>query len=80
MPAPTHHAVQTMMGMAKDRPDPKAVTQWLVAFLGKRPLDMKKDLLNTFETEIADNYKNAADVRSATLVTKVIQKVREGLR
>jgi hypothetical protein len=80
MPTPVHHAVQTMMGMAKDRPDPKSVTQWLVAYLGKRPLDMKKDLLNTFETEIADNFQDAASVRAATLVTKVIQKVRENLR
>ncbi|MBL8631097.1 MAG: hypothetical protein JNM81_15795 [Rhodospirillaceae bacterium] len=74
------NTVETMMGMAKDRPDPKAVSQWLVAFLGKRPLEAKKALLNTFETEIAHKYSGPSDVRAATLVTKTIQKVRDGLR
>lgn len=73
-------AVQTMIGMAKDRPDPKAVSQWLVAYLGKRPLDMKRQLLATFETDIAKRYNAATDQRAATLVTKVIEKVRDTLR
>ncbi|MBL8643165.1 MAG: hypothetical protein JNK21_04465 [Rhodospirillaceae bacterium] len=73
-------AVQTMMGMAKDRPDPKAVSQWLTAYLGKRPLEAKQAALNAFETEVSANYKSATDQRAATLVLKVIGKVRETLR
>jgi len=69
-----------MMNMARERPDPKAVSQWLVAYLGKRPLEMKRDLLKTCEAEIASKYAGPADARAATLVLKTIQKVREGLR
>jgi len=72
--------VPTMMNMARERPDPKAVSQWLSAFLGKRPLKMKQDLLTGFETEIKAKYSGAADVRAATLVLKMIENVRETLR
>jgi hypothetical protein len=74
------NAVETMMGMAKATPNPQAVSNWLTAFLGKRPLDMKRELLNTFETEVTSKYTAATDQRAATLVVKVIQKVRETLR
>ena len=73
-------AVPTMMEMAKARPDPKAVSQWLSAYLGKRPLEMKRALLDGFETEIKTKYASAEHTRAATLVLKMIQKVRESLR
>jgi hypothetical protein len=72
--------VPTMMDMARARPDPKAVSQWLVAYLGKRPLAMKRDLLATCEAEIKRKYSGPADTRAATLVLRVIDKVRESLR
>ncbi|MDX2145196.1 MAG: hypothetical protein SFV19_17710 [Rhodospirillaceae bacterium] len=72
--------VQTMMDMARVRPDPKAVSQWLAAYLGKRPLDMKQELLASFEKTIAAKFSAPADQRAATLVVKTIQKVRETLR
>jgi len=73
-------AVQNMIKMAKERPDPKGVSNWLIAFLGKRPLKMKQDMLNAFESEISSTYNAPADQRAATLVVKVIQKVRETVR
>jgi hypothetical protein len=72
--------VPTMMNMARERPDPKAVSQWLAAYLGKRPLKMKRELLDGFAAEIKGKYAGAADMRAATLVLKMIEKVREGLR
>lgn len=72
--------VPTMIDMARARPDPKGVSQWLVAYLGKRPLDMKRDLLAACEAEIKANYASPADTRAATLVLRVIEKVRESLR
>lgn len=73
-------AVQTMMGFAKDRPDPKIVSNWLVAYLGKRPREMKLDLLKTFTKEATALLANPADTRAATLVLKVIEKVRENVK
>ncbi len=72
--------VPTMMNMARERPDPKGVSQWLSAYLGKRPLKMKRDLLAGFEAEIKAKHSSAADVRAATLVLKMIERVRESLR
>jgi hypothetical protein len=72
--------VPTMMNMARERPDPKAVSQWLTAYLGKRPLDMKRDLLARCEAEITAKHSGPADARAATLVLKTIQKIREGFR
>ena len=72
--------VTTMVNMARERPDPKGVSQWLIAYLGKRPLDMKLELLKGFEAEIKAKHLGAADVRAATLVLKMIEKVRETLR
>lgn len=73
-------AIQNMMRMAKDRPDPKGVSNWLVAFLGKRPRDMKRTMLTDFEAEVMRTYTAPADQRAATLVVKVIQKVRETVK
>ncbi len=72
--------VPTMMNMARERPDPKAVSQWLSAYLGKRPLDMKRALLAGFEAEIKSKHASPADARAATLVLKMIAKVSETLR
>ncbi|MSO97619.1 MAG: hypothetical protein EXR11_05285 [Rhodospirillaceae bacterium] len=72
--------VPTMMGMARERPDPKAVVQWLSAYLGKRPVDMKRALLDGFAAEIKAKHSGPTDVRAATLVLKMIEKVRETLR
>jgi hypothetical protein len=72
--------VPTMMDMARARPDPKAVSQWLVAYLGKRPLSMKRDLLAICEAEIKTKHAGPADTRAATLVLRVIEKIRETLR
>jgi hypothetical protein len=73
-------AVQVMIGMAKDRPDPKAVINWLTAYLGKRPADAKREALAAMEKEINNKLSQAAETRAATLVLKSVQRVRETVR
>ena len=41
---------QTLLAMARDRPDPKIVGDWLTAYLGKRPLDARRAVLVALST------------------------------
>jgi hypothetical protein len=63
--------------MAKDRPDPKIVTNWLTAYLGKRPLEAKRAILNTLAQQAQRG--TGADARTAGLVSRVIQKLQNEL-
>jgi hypothetical protein len=69
-------ALQTLLGMAKDRPDPKIVTQWLTAYLGKRPVEIKQSILATLAQDLA---RSGADARVTGLVSRVIQKLQNDL-
>lgn len=71
--------VQMLLGVAKDRPDPRAVSTWLVAYLGTRPLKAKFAALDTLESQIK-SLVPAPEKRVLGLVLGVIEKTRAGLR
>lgn len=74
MPEP----VQMILDVAKDRPDPRAVSTWLTAYLGTRPLKAKHAALSALESQIAAYA--VTEPRAVGLITRVIQKQRETLR
>jgi hypothetical protein len=68
-----------LLDVARDRPDPRAVTTWLVAYLGTRPLKAKQAALSALESQI-HQMKPPPDQRIGGLVLRVIQKTRETLK
>lgn len=70
--------VQMILGVAKDRPDPRAVGTWLTAYLGTRPLKAKHAALSALESQLQPLA--AGDPRTVGLILRVIQKTRENLR
>jgi hypothetical protein len=71
--------VQMILDVARDRPDPRAVTTWLTAYLGTRPLKAKRAALNVLESKI-NQMQPPPDQRISGLVLRVIQKAREALK
>ena len=70
--------VQMLLGVAKDRPDPRAVSTWLTAYLGTRPLKAKFAALDSLESRVKA-LPPPPDKRILGLVLGVIQKTRAGL-
>ena len=71
--------VQMILGVAKDRPDPRAVSNWLTAYLGTRPLKAKHAALGALESQL-NALGTTVDQRTLGLVLRVIQKSRETLK
>jgi hypothetical protein len=70
--------VQMILGVAKDRPDPRAVSTWLTAYLGTRPLKAKLAALSALESQLQPLA--AAEPRAVGLILRVIQKARETVK
>lgn len=66
---------QTLLAMAKDRPDPRMVTDWLTAFLGKKSLEAKRIALATLVVEFS-KPRPPAEVRAAGLILRVAQRLQ----
>ena len=70
--------VQMILGVAKDRPDPRAVSTWLSAYLGTRPLKAKYAALSALESQLQPLA--ATEPRVVGLILRVIQKTRETVK
>jgi hypothetical protein len=70
---------QMLLDVARDRPDPRAISTWLTAYLGTRPLKAKHGALSALESQI-QQMKPAPDARIMGLVLRVIQKTRETVK
>jgi hypothetical protein len=68
-----------ILDVAKARPDPRAVSTWLTAYLGTRPLKAKHAALSALESQL-QNLSPPPDPRIVGLVLRVIQKSRETLK
>ncbi len=69
--------VQMLIDVAKNTPDPRAVSTWLTAYLGTRPLQAKYAALSALESQVK---ALASDARIAGLVLRVIEKTRAALK
>ncbi len=71
--------VRMILDVAKERPDPRAISTWLIAYLGTRPLKAKYAALDMLEDQLK-TMNPPPDARSGGLVARVIQKTRENLK
>ena len=69
--------VQMLIDVAKNTPDPRAVSTWLTAYLGTRPLQAKYAALSALESQVK---ALAPDARIGGLVLRVIEKTRAALK
>jgi hypothetical protein len=66
-----------LLDTARQKPDPRAVAGWLMAYLGTRPLEAKIAALAQLEAQVK---AAAPEARMLGLVLGVIEKVRKALR
>jgi hypothetical protein len=71
--------VQMILDVARDRPDPRAVSTWLTAYLGTRPLKAKHAALSALESQL-NALAAPANQRIVGLILRVIQKQRETIK
>jgi len=71
--------VHDLMSLAIATPDPRRVTNWIGAYLGKRPVEAKRDILRKFEAEFDRRQANADEKRAAGLVLRCVRRVAEEL-
>ena len=68
-----------ILDVARDRPDPRTISNWLVAYLGTRPLKAKYAALSALESQMRA-MAPPPEPRMSGLVLRVIQKARETLK
>lgn len=72
--------IKDLMSLATATPDPRLVSNWIAAYLGKRPLDSKREILRKLEADFTARQANPAENRAAGLILSCVQKVAENLR
>jgi hypothetical protein len=72
--------VKDLLSLATATPDPRLVSNWIAAYLGKRPIESKREILKKLEGEFAARQVNANEKRAAGLILRCVQKVGENLR
>ena len=68
--------VPALLALVRDRPDPRAVSNWISAYLGKRAAPDRRRALETLRSEFASRL--AADPRAAGLVLRVVERFLDG--
>lgn len=72
--------VKDLLSLATATPDPRLVSNWISAYLGKRPLESKREILRKLEGEFAAREANANEKRAAGMIRRCVQKVSENLK
>lgn len=70
--------VPSLLAIAKQTPDPRAVMKWLDAYLGTRPHDAKVSALKGLEQTFTA-LASGADTKAASLVLRMIQRTQGDL-
>lgn len=65
--------VPALLALIKDRPDPRAVSNWIIAYLGKRDAKEREKALMFLQKEFA--ARKAADPRGAGMVLGIVAKL-----
>ena len=68
--------IPALVALVRERPDPRAITNWIVAYLGKRSARDRQTALQTLK--LAFEARQAEDPRGTGLVLKVIQRLQAG--
>ncbi len=72
--------VKDLMSLAAATPDPRLVSNWITAYLGKRPLESKREILRKLEADFTLRQANPNEKRAAGLILRCVQKVGENLK
>jgi hypothetical protein len=72
--------VKDLIAIATATPDPRMVSNWISAYLGKRPPEQKREILKKLAAEFAARPANANEARAAGLILRCVQKVGENLK
>lgn len=66
--------IPALLALVRERPDPRAITNWIVAYLGKRSARDRRLALQTLRLEF--EARQTADPRGSGLVLRVIEKLQ----
>jgi hypothetical protein len=66
-----------LLALVQDKLDPRAVSQWITAYLGKRSTREKRLALQALQLEFQSRH--SAEPRAAGLVLRVIENLLETL-
>jgi len=72
--------VKDLMSLATATPDPRLVSNWIAAYLGKRPLESKREILRKLEADFTCRQANPNEKRAVGLILRCVQKVGENLK
>ena len=72
--------VQDLISLANATPDPRLISNWITAYLGKRPLASKREILKKLEGEFTARQANPNEKRAAGMILRCVQKVGENLK
>jgi hypothetical protein len=67
-----------LLALVQDRLDPRAISQWITAYLGKRSDREKRLALQALQLEFQSRV--IAEPRAAGLVLRVVQNLLDGLK
>ena len=71
---------QALIALAKERPDPRAVSSWIVAYLGKRSPKDQRTVLQSLAAEFDPSRASPADARAYGLIFRVVQQLQEKMK
>ena len=71
--------VPALLDIAKATPDPRAVANWLNAYLGTRPHDAKVAALEKLEQAFAALAGNDTETKAAGLVLRIVRRALQDL-
>lgn len=72
--------VKDLMSLAAATPDPRLVSNWITAYLGKRPLQSKREILRKLEGDFTSRQTNPVEKRAAGLILRCVQKAVQNLK
>ena len=71
--------VPALIDLAKATPDPRAISNWLNAYLGTRPHEAKLTALTKLEQAFNGGPGSAADPKATAMILRIVRRTREDL-
>ena len=71
--------VPALIDLAKATPDPRAIANWLNAYLGTRPHDAKLAALKTLELAFSGGAGGGTDPKATAMILRIVRRTQEEL-
>ncbi|MBM3515911.1 MAG: hypothetical protein FJX59_19675 [Alphaproteobacteria bacterium] len=72
--------IAALLDLAKATPDPRAISKWLIAYLGTRPYDAKISALKGLEHAFAGGLAGKAEPKAVAMVLGIVRRTLEQLQ